>query len=250
MSLWTLAFQTVNFLVLAAVLKRVLFKPIAAMVSRRQEQIAAASKEVESARRDAEASRTHFEQARDDLRASFDAMGVELRAQIAQERAKLAEQARAEASALLESARGEIEREREEAAERIASDAVSLGVRLATRMLELSSGPEIAETLLEHVCGHLESLPIERRRLLSEEVARNTGSLEVATAPGLAPEAQRRWAQRIAADFDGSPAVHFVTDPRLIAGAELRLSHTKISVCWRDGLDAAREELARHADGR
>ncbi|HXX69928.1 MAG TPA: hypothetical protein VEK07_22300 [Polyangiaceae bacterium] len=250
MSLWTLAFQTANFLVLAAVLKRVLFRPIAAMVAHRQEQIEAASKEVQSARRSAEESRVHYEQERDKLRATFDAMGTELRAQVAQERAKLAQQSRAEASALLESARVEIERERREAAAHTAADAVTMGVELATRMLELSAGPRIAETLLGQVCDHLESLPVDRRRMLSEEVARGAGTLEVATAPALAPDAQQRWGQRISQDFEGSPAVRFVTDPQLIAGAELRLLHTKISICWRDGLDAAREELARHADGR
>lgn len=249
MSLWTLGFQTANLLILAAVLRRFLFKPVTMTIARRQSQVDAASREAEAAKRAADESRAHFELERAKLQAQFDAMAAELRAQIGKEREKLAQQARSEAGALLESARAEIDRERREAAARTAGDAVALGVRLAARLLQQAAAAPIAETLLEQACAHLESLPIERRRSLSEEVARGAGLLEVATAPALSPEVQGRWAQRIARDLGGTPDVRFVADPDLIAGAELRFAHTRISVCWRDGLTDAREELA-HADGR
>lgn len=250
MSGWTLAFQTVNFLVLAAILYRFLFKPVTAIVARRQGEIEAASNEAERAKRAAEESRTHFEQERDKLRADAEVMRVQLRAEIAEQHEKALQQARSEAAALLEAARAEIERERQEAATAATDEALAVGVRLAARLLEQASGPAIAETLLERVCAHLEHLPADRRRTLSEELARGDGSLEVATAPSLAAQAQERWAQRIARDLDGAPAVRFVADAHLVAGAELRFPYTKISVCWRDGLDAAREELTRHADSR
>jgi F-type H+-transporting ATPase subunit b len=47
MSGWTLAFQIANFLVLAAVLHRFLFKPVTAMIARRQDEMDAARKEAE-----------------------------------------------------------------------------------------------------------------------------------------------------------------------------------------------------------
>jgi hypothetical protein len=127
---------------------------------------------------------------------------------------------------------------------------VELAADLAKRLLEQVAGTGIAEALLQRTCDHLEHMPADRLRSLREELAHDGASLEVATAPPLDEQAQARWSQRIAADVATGAPVRFVSDERLIAGAELRFPHTKISFCWRDGLGAARQELAHHADGR
>jgi F-type H+-transporting ATPase subunit b len=251
MSVWTLSFQVANFLVLAAVLYRFLFKPVTAMIARRQVEIESARKEAESGKRAAEESRAHYEKEVEKLHTERETSLAELRAQAARDRAATLEQARSEAARILESAKGTIAEERGDAAARLADAAVGLAADLSKRLLQQAAGPSIAEILLQRVCDHLESMPTDRLRALREELARGSAnSLEVATAPSLTPEAEARFAGRIATDLDTARAVRFVADPDLIAGAELRLPHTKISFSWRDGLAAAREELVAHADGR
>jgi F-type H+-transporting ATPase subunit b len=250
MSPWTLAFQVVNFLILAAVLRRFLFKPVAAMVARRQNEIAASSQEADSAKRAATETRVRYENELDKLKADRERTLADLGAQIAEEHDKLLQQARAESAAIVEAARAEIERERREAAAKLADAAVGVAADLAKRLLEQVAGAGIAEALLQRVCDHLEHMPADRLRALREELARPEASLEVATAPALAPEAEARWSKRITEDLATSHPVRFVADDGLVAGAELRFPHTRISFCWRDGLNAAREDLVQHADGR
>jgi F-type H+-transporting ATPase subunit b len=250
MSAWTLAFQVVNFLILAAVLRRFLFKPVAAMVARRQSEIEASSKEADSAKRAAIDSRARYEWELEKLRSDRESTLAGLRAQAAGEHDKLLQQARAEAAAVVESARAKIDQERRDAATKLADSAVGLAADLAKRLLEQVAGAGIAEALLQRVCDHLENMPAERIRSLREELAPAGASLEVATAPALAPEAEARWSKRITTDLATDHPVRFVADDGLVAGAELRFPHTTISFCWRDGLSAAREDLVHHADGR
>lgn len=248
MSVSTLAFQIINFVILALVLRRFLWKPVAVMVARRQAETEAASKAVEAAKGAAEQARARYDSARETLQTEHESVLGELRARAAQEREKILEQARAEAAKTLEATRAEIENERGEAAAGVGDAAIGLAVDLAQRLLEQVTTASIAETLLARACEHLETLPAEHLRLLRDELTGGTGSLEVATSPALAAEAEARWAHRIAKDVTPGLAVRFVADAALVAGAELRFPHTKLSFCWRDGLSAAREELVAHAD--
>ncbi|MGD0674571.1 MAG: hypothetical protein ABSC94_04090 [Polyangiaceae bacterium] len=250
MSGWTVAFQVINFLILAVVLHRVLFKPVSAVIARRKSEIDAAARDAETAKRAAEEIRARYEGELEKWTAEREALLYQVRSQNEEERQRALQQASEEAATLVRAARAEIARERVDAVERLADLAVSLGTELAGRLLEQVAGSGIAEVLLARACDHLESLPVERLGSLRDELKSNAASLEVATSPPLAADARTRWAERIARDIDAGTVVRFVTDAALIAGAELRFPHTKLSFCWRDGLQAAREELVRRADAR
>jgi F-type H+-transporting ATPase subunit b len=250
MSAWSLAFQAINFVVLALVLRRFLFKPVATMIARRQGEIETASKEAAGAKGAAEEARAHYEQEGERLRAEREKSLSELRAQVAQEREKILLEARAEAERIVDAARAEVDEERRDAAGQLMDSAVGLAADLARRLLEQVTSAGVAEALLQRVCDHLENMPADRLRSLRDELTSGGASLEVATAPALPPGAEARWAERIAKDLGTERTVRFVADNALIGGAELRLPHTRISFCWRDGLKAAREDLVRHADGR
>jgi F-type H+-transporting ATPase subunit b len=249
MSAWTLAFQAINFVILALVLRRFLFKPVATMIARRQGEIEEASSDAKSAKGAAEEAQARYERDVQTLRAEREKTLGELRAQVAQERDKILLEARGEAAKIVESARKEVDEERRDAADKLMESAVGLAADLARRLLEQVTSAGVAEALLQRVCDHLENMPPDRLRSLRDELTSGATSLEVATAPALPPGAEARWAERIAKDLGTQRTVRFVADDALIAGAELRLPHTRISFCWRDGLNAAREELVRHADG-
>jgi F-type H+-transporting ATPase subunit b len=249
MNSWTLLFQAINFLVLAAVLRRFLFRPVTAAIAKRQRDIEAASERAERSKRAADESRAGYEEERRKLEVEVENARAQLTAELAQEREASAQRARLEAAALIGAARADIDREREDAAVQTVDAAAALGLKLATRLLEQVAGSAVAEALLENVCRQIEGLPGDRLRALQAEIDGGSTPIEVATAPALGADAHSRWAKRIGDDLGGVAPVRFVSDAALLAGAELRLPRTKISVCWRDGLDAARRELARHADG-
>src|SRR5579872_4966988 len=169
MSGWTFAFQVVNFLILALVLRRFLFKPVAAMVARRQGQIEATARDAESAKRAAEESRTLLDAEGEKIRTEREGKLAEARAELGRERDEGLARARSEAGAILEGARAEIARQRTDAVARLADEAVELAIDLARRLLEQAAGPEVCEILLQRACDHLENLPKERLRSLREE---------------------------------------------------------------------------------
>jgi F-type H+-transporting ATPase subunit b len=245
MSGWTLGFQVINFLVLAALLRRFLFKPVTAMISKRQEDLARAVADGERVRHDAEELRARADKALAEMNADGERRRAEATALGARERQAAVAEARREADAVREVARREIESERDKAAETMARGAVELAGTIARRLLEQIVAPSIAEAFLARLCEHLDGLSPERLRELVTDL--EGGELLLATEPLLSPADADRWLARIAARLGKGAHPRLVGDDSLIAGAELRFPHTTLSYCWRDGVDAAREELAHDA---
>ena len=245
MSVWTLGFQVVNFLVLAVLLQRFLFKPVTAMIARRRQELEKVASDGQRARQEAEELRAQAERTAALAEETRRGTLGEARAQAERERGGVLADARREAQSIMEAGRRDLEAEREEAAATMAGRAVELATVIARRLLEQVATPHIAEAFLERLCQHLDSLPDERKRILREELGEK--ELLVATAPALGPEAAEHWLNGIAERMGRGLDVRVVGDDSLVAGAELRFPHTRLAFCWRDGLAAAREELARDA---
>jgi F-type H+-transporting ATPase subunit b len=233
--------------VLVALLRRFFFKPVVGVLDRRREELARQASESEKRFQEAQELRTHAEQALEQIRAERDRVLAEARSRSEHEHDESMSGARREAEAIVASGRLAVEREREQAAEAMLSGALDLATSIAGRLLEQVATAPLAEAFLERLCEHLDGLPAERRHMLQQEL--DGGDLLVATCPDLAADAAARWSRAIGERFGAKPA-RLVGDSSLVAGAELRLPYTTISISWRDGLRTAREELSCHAYGR
>ncbi len=237
----------INFLVLAALLRRFLFKPITAMIAKRQQDLARAAEEAERARHEADELRARADKALAEIDAEMERRRVAAAALSTRDREVATAEARREADAIREAGRRDIESERDKAAETMASGAVELGGTIARRLLEQIAAPSIAEAFLTRLCDHLDALSPDRLRELVKDL--EGGELLLATAPLLKPDDADRWLARITTRLGNRARPRLVGDDSLIAGAELRFPHSTLSYCWRDGVDAAREELAHDARG-
>lgn len=243
MSGFTLVFQIVNFVVLMALLRRFLFKPVLAMVKKRQQEIERAAAESARLQKEAVELRASAEKA---LAAAADAQGralAEARAQGERERAATLADTRREADALLEAGKRQLAAERDKTTDTVMKEAVDLGVRLSRRLLtQVAAGP-ILESFLARLCETLEQLPDERKRALRADL--DGQDLVVATAPRLDEDAAKRWLAEIDTRLGTGARLRAIADESLLAGAELRFPHAAISACWRDGVEAAEKELVR-----
>ncbi len=248
MSGWTLGFQVINFLVLAGVLRRFLFKPVTAMIAKRQDDLARAAEAGGRARHEALELRAQADTALAQIDTERARRLTETTSLIAEERERALAEARRDVETLRAAARKDIDDERERAARILASQAVELGAAIAGRLLQQVVAPSIAEAFLTRLCAYLDTASPGRL----DELARDLkgGELLLATAPPLEPPDADRWVSRIAARLGNETRPRLVEDASLIAGAELRFPSTTLSYCWRDGLDAAREELAHDAGPR
>ena len=247
MSGWTLVFQTINFLILAAVLYRFLFKPVSRIVARRQEEAASLSLEAEQAKQGAEEARQHYEQEIAKLPEERERVLDEARKLADKDREERLAKAGVEAEGIIGAGRATLDQERKDAAQELSKQARILAVEVARHILTEAAADSTAELFLTRMCEHLETLPVERVQSLREELSGGK-ALVLAVAPPLGEEAQARWTLRVGKYFDSSNAVQVVGDSELVAGVELRLPHTTFSFSWRDGLDRAAKECLPDAN--
>lgn len=248
MSGWSVAFQVVNFLVLAAILRHFLFRPVIRMIGQRQQEIERQTAEADRIRHEAEELRRETERGSREIANQRARMLEETRTRIEQERDEALASTRKSAETLLETARREIDHERELAADKSYSEAVDLGVAVARRLLEQAGSRNVAEVFLANLCEHLDELVLRQESSFGLEL--DGAEVLIATAPALDADAQRRWLTTIVPKLGNAVRARFVQDDALIAGAELRLPHTSLSFSFRDGLRVAREELTKNVERR
>ena len=242
----TLGLQALNFLVLAWLLHRFLYKPVLGVMARRKAEIAGALAQGADAERRAEEAHASWETRRTALAKERERMVEDTRRQLDDERSALLTTARSDAEAILAGARRHIAEERADALAELQQHAASLAADMAGRLLRRYPTPALAEGFVEELVRHLEALPAgEAGRLRTQAADGRRARLR--TAPALAPEAAARWRGRLEAWLGNGARVEIETDEALIAGAELVLPHAAVRSSWRDALEAMSEVGRDHA---
>jgi len=237
---WTLALQTINAVVLIWILSRFLFRPVAAMIAKRQSEARRLLDEAAAAKAEAEAEaeRTRSEQA-------------ELAARRNATLAAATREAEARKAALLASAREEVEQLRKSAeeerardaarAEKIAEDrAARLAVAISAKLLErLPDGVRVAafvDGLAESVAG----LPDASRN----EIGADGSPVRVKAPRALTGDEPAALASALERALGHPVTVAVEVDPDLIAGLELNTDHAIVRNSLRADLDVIARELS------
>lgn len=245
----SIAFQALNFLILAYLLHRFLWRPVTAMLDRRKKELDDAAAKAEATTAAAEAGRQRYEAKLDAVEVDRAARLAEAEAQIAEARERALGEARDAARAEIEAARAEISEERRAASEEVTREAVGLAVAISRRMLADLGSTSLAGAFLDRICGRIDSMtPAEIAALRADLGER--GVLRIATAPALDDEARARVRARLTERLGPVPKVDFVVDDALVAGVEVRFPHARIASSLAHGLEAARKELFGDASAR
>ena len=232
---WTIALQAVNFLILVWLLRRFLYKPVMAVIARRQAEIAKLMQAADSAKAESETMRHDLETQRAGIAHEETAALAEAHKHAEAERAAMLEKARTDAARLVDETRTQLTRERADAAETLKAEAGQLGVEIARRLLaDLAPGAS-ARPFLERALSDLKALPAEEKRRLAEQHG-DGAAVRVVTAAKLDAGDEALCRQALAEALGGAPAVVFATDPALIAGVEVHFAHTILRHNWRDSL--------------
>jgi F-type H+-transporting ATPase subunit b len=247
---FTVGAQALNFLILAWLLKRFLYKPVLDAIDAREQliarQLAQAQAEESEARQERDTYRqknAHFEDKRDALlsQASDEAKA---------ERQRLLDLARQEADDLQTAARHALNDELQHLQHDIARRSREEAFAIARKMLG-----DLADTTLEE---RISSVFVRRLRVLDGALKDNLIKA-IATSPdpvlvrcGVALPAQQQAQIRHAINDTLDPlasalAVHFQTDPDIISGIELSVSGRKVAWSIADHLDALEKSAAAAA---
>lgn len=243
---WTLLLQALNFLVLAYLLKRFLYRPVSQAIARRKEATEKALGEAAAAKASADEERARLVTERRALPAEREQLLAQLQVELDTERRRAAEATRADVEAIHVAAREKLADERASAMTELRRHGVELALELSASILRGSSSPAVAEALVEQLADKLSALPADELGRLRAQVS-DGAALEIVTAPRLAPSAEAHVRARLVEQLGPAAHVAFAADDQLIAGAEMRFPTTVIALSWREALDRARAELERDA---
>ena len=243
----TLALQAVNFLILVGLLQYFLYRPVLAVVDRRQQETERAIADANAAKTAAEATAAELEGQRHAIAKEREQALQDAYRRAQQEAAEVLAEMRGQADRVLAEARAQIERERDEAAAALRERALGLALDMARRLLAEVADREVTAALLSRTLARLRALPEHNRQELAAEVA-DGAMVEVVTAQPLEDRTVERCRAALREVLGEATAVAFSQDPALLAGVELHFRHGAMRGSWQDSLAAITEELKR--DGR
>jgi F-type H+-transporting ATPase subunit b len=242
---WTLLLQAINLAVLLALLRWLLYKPLMAVIDKRQKLIDEELASAAAARQKA----VQESQAMTAQRAAIDtsreqALSAARQAAEAERQALLAS---AKVAALTDQieARQQLAKERQLASQALLSEASTLAVDLATRLIGSSPIPLDDADFVRALLEKLETTPAQERQRWLGTTQPAPVTLVCASAPSEATlqTVQEQLAQSLGIKIELQP----VTQPALLRGAELHFEHGVLSQSWAAELAAAGAEMQRAA---
>ncbi len=243
-SWWTFSLQAVNFLILIWLLRRFLFKPVAAIVARRKEEIARGMTEVSVEKQKALNMQHDLQAQLASIEAERQKALEEQRAQLVDERKKMLDEARTEAEKIRSQAAARLSEERAAATQELFAQIIELAVKLAERLLRELAVTSLDHTFLTRVLDYMDHLPAQERDALASHLGES--SVEITTAHPLDAGEEAEWREQLAKRIGAKAEMRFRADPALIAGAEITFPNAVLRFNWRDALATAAKEINRN----
>lgn len=239
---WTLAFQTVNVLVLVWLLSRFLFKPVSKIMTERQQAAAALIQEASTARDAAERDR---KQAAEQT-AALDAFRLQRLGEITTEaellKTSLVATARTEAAAIRAAAANEIALLRKKAAREDAARATGFAAEIASRLLSRLPPRALVEGFIGPLAHAVSELPNEVRQQLGEQ----SDPLHLLAPRPLSDDELAQCRAALADALGHETPLQIEANPILIAGLELVAPHVIVRNSFRHDLETLKAELLTH----
>lgn len=241
LSLTTLAFETINFLVLVLVLWRILYRPLRASIEARRAKVEADLAQAGEARERAEERQREWDAREEQLAALREEARREALDAAERERGRILERAREDAAAELARAQQLLESEREAAEQWVRRAVWERGTALAGHMLQRLAPDRVDAILGERLVEALEQGVVG----LDEDEGLE---VELAGATQPSPELVSQVREVMRRALGRAPRLITVEDPSLLGGYTVRAGHRVVDGSIAGQLAAFRE-LARELDG-
>jgi F-type H+-transporting ATPase subunit b len=180
---WTTAvLEALNFLVLVWLLKRFFYRPVLAVIEKRRAESESILTDAEMRRRDAEGLKAEYASRLADAGRERDLALARLDEEIAVERTRRLGAVEAEADADRRRRQMLAAREAGEHEAALERQAVAIGARFASRLLERLAGPELEAKLVDLALDELATAAPERLDVIGAALREPAASVEVVTA--------------------------------------------------------------------
>ena len=221
-NIWTFLFEMVNFVVLAYVLHRLLYRPLQKAVEERRQASVRMELETQSARHEADALREQVKTQLADIEVQRQAAIHQAREQAAAERKKLLQDTDQLVKRRLDEERQTLQRERAETYQGLRTEIVNQAVDLAERFLVQAADRTLNDQLTQRLLDTLQTLSRAEQDELRAHwqpkdgaVIESAAQLEDATAKKIAGAVATLLGQEVHLTVQARPA--------LVGGVRLRI---------------------------
>ncbi|HSF29116.1 MAG TPA: F0F1 ATP synthase subunit B [Candidatus Tectomicrobia bacterium] len=226
---FTVTAQVINFVVLMALLKRFLYKPILSAMEERERNIASRLAEAKRTRQEAEQERQSYRTKLRDWEERRQAILAEAKAEANAQRQELIEKARAEVGTLQEKWRRAVQWQQAAFLRDLSARTARQLYAIARRALQDLANADIEQRLAEVFLEHLHKLNEERWRALAVSLQAGHGVVTIYSAFDMPEKMRQIFLQLLQDHLPSGVKVEFVTRPDLICGMELRTDGHKVS---------------------
>ena len=237
----TFLLEILNFAVLVWLLAHFLYKPLQAVIARRQADIASQLAEAASREQKAETLQAHldnrlhaWEHEQQQTREQLQRELASERARKEQEQEQQLEQARQRANVLLE-------RHRQTLSRQLERQALQQGARFAGKILSCCAGTELESRLIDLLLDGLPQLPEEQLIEMRQQVAEQDLRPSISSAFVLQPAQQQHIEATLQTLLQHPVSCRFVSDQALIAGIKITLGPWILQASLQDELTGLAE---------
>lgn len=235
---FTVAAQTLNFLILVWLLKRYLYHPILQALDAREQRIAAQLADAGAKEEAADQKEQEFEQKKAELEQKRAALLSQATEEAEKERRRLLEEARQKADALAEKRRETLEQEAKNLSLAITRRAQDEVFAIARKLLAELASASLEEEIGKAFTRRLEGLGDEAKTTMAAALAGSQGLALLRSAFAL-PAAQRAAIEEaLKASFAAAVTLRYEVAPDLIGGVELSVGGQKLALSLAESLAA------------
>ena len=218
-NIWTFLFQTINFIVLLFILKRLLFKPVREILQKRRDLVRESLEKVEATQKETLALKEEQQAELERLKEQKVRMVDEMRANVLEEKKRLLTEAGQDAAEQVEKAMALFEKEKAGFEAELKERAVETVHLFSTNLLQGISDEELHRGIWRRFQNELEriSRDIAARGMLDQEV-----KIELISAYPLGEEELGALRSAMAKELSREVMIHQTIDETLIAGVILR----------------------------
>jgi F-type H+-transporting ATPase subunit b len=223
----TIAFQIINFLVLAAVLYRFVFRPVMGRVRERRAEKEGLMEEIREDRAEAERTRQELERRLADAEQEADQIVIEAQKRAEAERQQMLEEIEAEIELMLADARQDVDQMRQQAVDEFHDELIDAILDVSAQVIGQAAPEEVHDRLLKQLTDRIWEMgrqEMERVRAFRRSLGERTPTAYVTTAKPLSSQQQGELARTFSALADRSVDIQLETDPSLAAGMRVRLA--------------------------
>lgn len=244
----TVLLQILNFVIMAFILWRFLFKPVVRILDERSARVTSALTEAEQKQHAAEEMRAEYEGKMAQAEEHVVAMQQQAEEELARARREVLDETRQELTAMRENVEHEIQGARQQAISQHRQALGDLITTLSARMISEATDRGFQEAIVEQFIERLGELQEHEYRQAASEAAEEALLAQVVSASEL-PAERRTQIEAQVGMLAGQPVeVAYRIDPSLIAGATLRFGDVLIDGSLAGQLERLRERYVKQLE--